>query len=243
METINLPISKAALIGMGGIGCAMAQQLINNTQAELFTLSRQSRPSFKCLNEQRWRHVTLSDYNQPELQAAAKTIGSLDLLICSLGCLHSDQLSPEKRIESLAEDSLMHYFRINAVLPTLVIQSFWPFLKKAQPTLLACISAKVGSIEDNKTGGWYGYRASKAALNMLIKTSSIEFNRRAPNLKMIAIHPGTTDTYLSKPFQGHLPEGQLKTPESCAQSLMKTLLSTTAPSGSFLHWDGAILPW
>jgi NAD(P)-dependent dehydrogenase (short-subunit alcohol dehydrogenase family) len=123
----------------------------------------------------------------------------LKLIICN-GILHTDEISPEKRLEDISASSMREILNVNTVIPLLWLAKLAPLLKSKNTCRVAILSARVGSIEDNRSGGWYSYRASKAALNMLIKTAAIELRRRAPNVKLIAFHPGTTDTRLSKPF-------------------------------------------
>lgn len=235
-------LEKVLIVGTGGIGSALTEHLLNKTQAHVITLSRTTKQNAVLLPRNH-QHISVDEYTQQTLAQIASKIGKIDLLICCIGWLHNQVYQPEKRLEDLDTNAIMHYFEINTVLPSLIIQQLWQNLKQQQPTTLACISAKVGSIGDNRIGGWYGYRASKTALNMMIKNFSIELQRRASNLRLFAVHPGTTDTDLSKPFQQHLPQGQLKTQSECAQQLISTLITTQAASGSFLNWDGAILPW
>lgn len=242
MNHPNLTLEKVLIVGTGGIGSALTEHLINETQTQVFTLSRVTKQNAILLSKNH-QHISIDEYTSQSLAQIAEEIGTIDLLICCIGWLHNQVYQPEKRLENLNTNALMHYFKINTVLPSLIIQQFWQCLKQPQPTTLACISAKVGSIGDNRIGGWYGYRASKAALNMMIKNFSIELQRRAPKLRLFALHPGTTDTDLSKPFQQRLPQGQLKSLPECAQQLISTLMTTQAASGSFLNWDGAILPW
>ncbi|MEM9137970.1 MAG: SDR family NAD(P)-dependent oxidoreductase, partial [Cyanobacteria bacterium P01_F01_bin.42] len=117
-----------------------------------------------------------------------------------------------------------------------------PLLKHKSRNVLAFVSAKVGSIEDNQLGGWYGYRASKAALNMLIKTTSIEYSRRSPQTLVLSLHPGTTDTDLSKPFQRNVPPGKLFPVERTVRQLVD-VINGAEQSGQFFSWDGSIIPW
>ena len=141
-------------------------------------------------------------------------------------------------------DALRQYFQINAFVPALWASRLLPLLKRQRTTTLAAISARVGSISENEKGGWYGYRASKAALNMLLKTAAIEYARRAPNVKLLVYQPGTTDTPLSAPFQRSVPEGKLFTTTFVSDQL-RSIMAEQKPDGelSFLDWAGETVTW
>jgi NAD(P)-dependent dehydrogenase (short-subunit alcohol dehydrogenase family) len=147
---------------------------------------------------------------------------------------------PEKRLEDLNADQLSELIQINAVGPALTIKYFSKLLDP-QNSVMATLSAKVGSIEDNRLGGWYSYRASKAALNMLIKTAAIELARTKPNTALIALHPGTVNSNLSKPFKGE----QIGRPSlDAASDMLKVIESLSKEdSGSFISYSGERLPW
>jgi NAD(P)-dependent dehydrogenase (short-subunit alcohol dehydrogenase family) len=198
------------------------------------------------------------DYSDQEMADVVERCGVLlaeknvtlnRLVICN-GRLHDSTISPEKRIEDLDRDTLHAIFESNAVVPALWLKHLKVLLKthlKGRiPAVIAVLSARIGSIEDNGKGGWYAYRASKSALNMLLKTSAIEYQRTLPELRFIAFHPGTTDTPLSKPFQRSVPEGKLFTPDFVAASLLARLsesLAVNTASASFVAWDGSQIPW
>ena len=139
--------------------------------------------------------------------------------------------------------NLEQVFAINTFAPGLIIKYIKPYLNKAERNVIGLLSARVGSISDNRLGGWYAYRASKAALNMLIKSASIELGRSHKRSIIIGLHPGTVDTGLSKPFQGRLKEGQLFTPEySIAQMTNVIETVTNEQSGLCLAYDGSVIP-
>jgi len=162
------------------------------------------------------------------------------LIINTIGVLHSSDWMPEKRLEDLNAEQLEELMRINAIGPALTIKSFSKLLDPAH-SLMVTLSAKVGSIEDNRLGGWYSYRTSKAALNMLIKTVSIEWARTKPNSALIAIHPGTVNSRLSKPFRGE----QIGRPANEAVADMFQVIEgiRKEDSGSFVSYAGEKLPW
>jgi NAD(P)-dependent dehydrogenase (short-subunit alcohol dehydrogenase family) len=133
---------------------------------------------------------------------------------------------------------------VNSIGPVLLAKHFLCHFRHNEPSIFATISAKVGSIGDNQLGGWYGYRASKAALNMFLKTTAIEYGRVAPKNVLVMLHPGTTNTKLSQPFQKNVPPEKLFTPERTVNQLMAILLQVKPEdSGNFYSWDGTILPW
>ena len=145
------------------------------------------------------------DYQDPDsIENCAKALSGeepFQLIINTVGTLHNESMKPEKRLDDLNSDQLVELMKINAIGPALTIRHFSKLLDP-QNSLIVTLSAKVGSIADNRLGGWYSYRASKAALNMLIKTASIELARTKPHVALIAMHPGTVNSHLSKPFRG-----------------------------------------
>lgn len=172
------------------------------------------------------------------------------LVFCCIGVLQTPTtaanqgLIAEKNIGQLSSHALQQALLCNTVLPALWLQQLWPFLRQSPQIRLCWLSAKVGSISDNQLGGWYSYRASKAALNMLVKTFAIELRRTLPQACAISLHPGTTDTDLSKPFQRNLPSGQLQSPAQTAARLATVAAGLTpAQSGALLNWDGTELPF
>ncbi|MDF9788825.1 SDR family oxidoreductase [Polynucleobacter sphagniphilus] len=223
---------RALVIGSSGtIGSAFMELLQNNASCSMVVgISRQSAPSI--------------DYQIPEsIELAAKALASkapFQLIINTIGVLHSADWMPEKKLDDLNADQLSELMKINAIGPALTIRHFSKLLD-SQHSIMATLSAKVGSIEDNRLGGWYGYRASKAALNMLIKTAAIELGRIKPNTALVALHPGTVNSRLSKPFKGE----QIGRPALDAVSdLFKVIESIEKQdSGSFLSYSGEKLPW
>jgi NAD(P)-dependent dehydrogenase (short-subunit alcohol dehydrogenase family) len=168
----------------------------------------------------------------------------LHFVIYCVGLLHEGELQPEKRLQQLNSDHLIRYFQVNSIGAALFAKYLVPMLKHRNRTVFASISAKVGSIGDNYLGGWYGYRASKAALNMYMHTVAIEYKRKAPQTIVVCLHPGTTDTRLSSPFQKNVPPGKLFPVEKTVSQLMTVVENLTeADSGQFFSWDGSPLPW
>ncbi len=176
--------------------------------------------------------------------AAARIDGSLDLVIVATGMLHDAAGGPEKSLRDLDPERLARSFAVNAIGPALVARSFLPKLHIDRKTAFVALSARVGSIGDNRLGGWYGYRASKAALNQLLRTAAIEHARRAPLGVVAALHPGTVATRLSAPFQRGIAADALFTPAFSAAALLSVIdRLTPADSGGFFAWDGAAIPF
>ncbi len=165
------------------------------------------------------------------------------VFICN-GILHSDEVFPERRLEHISAESMEHIFRVNSIIPMLWLAELINFLSKDLPSVVAVLNARVGSIDDNKLGGWYSYRASKTALNMLLKTTSIEYARRNRMVKLISFHPGTVDTKLSKPFQKNIPKDRIFSTDYAASQLL-TIINSISHDGilDYLDWNGNKIPW
>lgn len=223
------------IIGGGGLGQALAQHYVEHG-ASVQLLSRRQ----PMCSAAEW--FTLPDYSSESLQQVRARLHLPNIVVCTLGVLHSEDFMPEKRLADINMAQLQQTFHVNATLPMLLLQQLLPLLPSKAPCVWAQLSAKVGSISDNYLGGWYSYRASKAALNMLLKTASVELRRTHKQLCLAAIHPGTTDTDLSKPFQQRLPANKLYTPALSAQRIAQVIENLTAENtGGFWHWDGSPL--
>lgn len=231
----------------GGIGGAFVEALATHGRvASLHATSRRGQPA--RAGKLRW--LTLDTDDEGSIADAAERIGErvpgLDLVINATGLLHDDDagLAPEKTWRHLAADSLERSFRANAIGPALVAKHFLPRLRSDRKAAFAALSARVGSIEDNGLGGWYGYRASKAALNMLLRSLAIELGRRNPAALCVGLHPGTVDSRLSQPFQANMPAGKLFSPDRAAGHLLD-VLDGLGPedSGHLFAWDGHRIPF
>ena len=168
----------------------------------------------------------------------------LRLVINTSGFLHSNLIKPEKRLSHINRSNIIKNFTINAIAPILIAKSIEKFIRPDLPFSFASLSARVGSIGDNRLGGWYSYRASKAAQNQFLKTLSIEWRRKFPLSIVSILHPGTCDTKLSKPFQSAVPKDKIFTPSQSCEYLID-IISEQKPSdsGKFLAWDSSIIPW
>ena len=177
-------------------------------------------------------------------QSLSAEVPHLDLIINASGLLHEEGLAPEKMLEHVSSAALQRLFAVNAHGPILLAKALLPWLKQRRPIVFASLSARVGSIQDNGLGGWYSYRSSKAAQNQLLKTLSIELRRRNPEAIVLALHPGTTDTALSQPFQSNVSQEKLFSPEFSSEKML-SILKTAKPadSGKFFAWDGQEIPW
>ena len=163
------------------------------------------------------------------------------------GTLHNKTHMPEKKLEELNANYFNELFNSNTLTPLLCLQSILPLLTHKTQCTITALSARVGSINDNKLGGWYTYRASKAALNMLFKTAAVELARRAKNTKLVLFHPGTTDTALSKPFQKNVPADKLFSAEFVAKQLFTLTFNNPHlelnGEPAYLDWQGEAIPW
>lgn len=225
----------AVIIGAsGGIGAAMVDALREeNPDAAIVALAR----SFTGAD-----HIDLTDEASIAATAARVKADGIAprLVLVATGLLHEGDNGPEKMMSQLAPDWLARNYAVNAIGPMLVAKHFLPLMPRDGTPIFAAISARVGSISDNRMGGWYGYRMAKAALNMGIKTLSIEWRRKAERSIAVGLHPGTVDTGLSQPFQGNVAAGKLFAPDRAAVQLLDVLDGLKpADSGKIFAWDGA----
>jgi NAD(P)-dependent dehydrogenase (short-subunit alcohol dehydrogenase family) len=170
--------------------------------------------------------------------------GGFDLVIHAAGILHEGEMGPEKSLARCEPDQLMRLFEVNSVAPLMTARALLPAQPRKKRFVFAALSAMVGSIGDNRLGGWYGYRASKAALNQFMRTLSNECRVSHPQAAVVALHPGTTDTALTRPFQRNIDPQRLYTPEQTAERLLSVIDGLKpADSGRFYNWDGSEIPW
>lgn len=236
----NAAFSNAVVIGAsGGIGKALVAALLADEVAQVHGLSRSGAPVSS--SGEIASRIDIRD--EASIAAAAGRVretGPVDLVVVATGLLHDGAVQPEKTYRSLSADALAEYFAVNTIGPALVAKHFLPLLPRDRRAVFACLSARVGSIGDNGLGGWYGYRASKAALNMLIKSLSIELARTRPEAICVGLHPGTVDTGLSAPFQSGVAPEKLFTPAVSARCLLDVVKTLTPDqTGGCYSWDGA----
>ncbi|HEX2942382.1 MAG TPA: SDR family NAD(P)-dependent oxidoreductase [Rhodopila sp.] len=235
--------SIAVVVGAaGGIGRALAEAMAGDpAYGVVAALSRRRPAGWDGL----WLPVdTLDEASLAEAAASLRDAGELTRIVVATGRLHGPGMAPEKSMRALSQDALAELFAVNAIGPALVGKHLLPLTPRDRPSLFAALSARVGSIGDNHLGGWYGYRASKAALNMLVRTLAIEHRRTRPLGVCVALHPGTVNTALSAPFQAGVPANKLFTPAQSAAALLR-VMDALGPDadGGFFAWDGAAIPW
>lgn len=230
--------------GSGAIGNALLKQLIvSQAEAKIHVFS-----SHKITTStQRVSYHQIDYKDEMSIVDAATIVGNdspLDLVLVTTGILHEQNITPEKSIRDLSAEKFQYLFAANTIFPALVAKHFLFKLNKNKRAVFAALSARIGSITDNHLGGWYAYRASKAALNMIIKNAAIEIGRLNKQAIVVGLHPGTVDSKLSKPFQAHVPEGKLFTPEYSAHKLLDVIDNLTfCDSGKCIAWNGQeILP-
>lgn len=232
----------------GGLARAIGAELVaRNPDVDLLTLSRSTVEPFDGHRGTR-QHLSVTLGEASSVERVKRFLSRLDDLpdwvINCCGMLHDSDHAPEKSLDQCDDDWLLQSMRVNLFTHLHLAQALAPLLEKRQPLLWASLSAKVSSIGDNYLGGWYSYRISKAALNMLVKNLSIEWGRKVNDCCVVAIHPGTTDTALSGPFQANIPAGRLYSADTSAARIVDVLQSLKpADSGQLLFWDGSPLPW
>lgn len=235
----------AVVFGAGGIGRALTERLTENPKiSKVWSISR--KPSVfhdpKVISRQ------LDATDEMALVGLAEDLrGSgqtLRLAIVTNGVLQDAMASPEKSWKALNPTALAHVFAVNTILPAMIAKHLLPLLPRDERSVFAALSARVGSISDNRLGGWYGYRASKAALNQIIHTLAIELARSHPKALCVALHPGTVDTPLSAAFPANANSGVRLTPRAAAEALLNVLAGLQPKdSGGFFAWDGEAIPY
>tara|TARA_B110000211_G_scaffold92345_1_gene107659 strand:- start:198 stop:896 length:699 start_codon:yes stop_codon:yes gene_type:complete len=221
--------------GTGSIGSAIINELKNQNFTKIISLGRSSNPPLDLLDESSIKKAADFIKNQP---------GSLCLLFDATGILHNEDQNqmPEKTYKNIDLTFMKKNFEINVMGPALIMKHFLPLLDTDQKSIFATLSAKVGSISDNRYGGWYSYRASKAALNQMIKTASIELKMKNKNAVCVAIHPGTVTSKLSKPFQKD--NLKIQSNEESAKNIVQVMTNLKInDSGLFFDWSGDIINW
>lgn len=237
-----------------GIGLEFVRQLLNHPEVELiFATYRTAETAAGLLDlASQFPHklltfsldITQEDEIEKTIQKIQEKVTDLYFVINCVGILHEGNLQPEKSLRQINAQQLLRYFEVNSIGTALLAKHLMPLFRHRSRAVFATISAKIGSIGDNRLGGWYGYRASKAALNMFIRTTAIEYSRRCPKTIVVALHPGTTNTKLSQPFQKNVPPEKLFSTEKTVSQLL-TVIHNLVPehSGEFFSWDGSFLPW
>jgi NAD(P)-dependent dehydrogenase (short-subunit alcohol dehydrogenase family) len=248
------PAGSAVVVGAsGGIGAALVQALVRSGAfASIVALSRAGDRPAAATDPTRLLHGKIDVADEQSIAAAAggpvaraiAQSGPLRLVLVATGSLQGNGIAPpERSFRALDGASLLQSFRVNAVGPALVAKHMLPLLPRCGRSVFAALSARVGSIGDNQLGGWHGYRASKAALNMILRNLAIELARTHPEAVCLGLHPGTVDTALSRPFQRRVAQEKLFTPSFAAARMLSVIeASGPAQSGQVLAWDGTPVP-
>ena len=236
-------MTSAVIVGAGGgIGRALVTSLLTTGgHDQVHALSRRGTAD----PDPRVCSGTIDITEEDTIRSAATRVGTdIDLVVVATGILHEDGLQPERALRELDPARLARIFAINTIGPALVLKHFVPLLARDRRAVVAVLSARVGSISDNRSGGWYGYRASKAALNMIVRSAAIELSRTRAESICVGLHPGTVDTGLSKPFQARVLPERLFRPDFAAARLLDVIGGlTSAETGRCFAWDATeILP-
>lgn len=240
LDHFDTDLTVAVVGATGGIGNALLDQLAVDSQVrEILAFSRDPDEAERGIV--RYLPLDLTDTGSIENAArSAQEAGPLDLVIVATGILHSTTIQPEKSMSAVDAYSMRAVFDVNTVGPALVAASFLPLMRKDRKSAFVALSARVGSINDNRLGGWVSYRASKAALNMVLRTFAIEQARQNPACVVAGLHPGTVDSALSRPFTSRNAPKRLFRPEEAAENLLNVVNSLSpADSGGLFAWDGS----
>ena len=253
-QRLEEPVHVLVCGASRGIGLALTTQLLARPDvAGVCAIARQASqaPGLRELTQQHGQRLRCLDVDVCDEQALSDlatqlraTIPRLHLLLCTVGVLQDGAAKAEKGLAQINLEGLLATFQRNSFAPILLLKHLLPLLRGQHACTVAALSARVGSIGDNRLGGWYSYRASKAALNQLLHTASIELSRLNPNSCVLSLHPGTTDTALSKPFQANVPAAQLFSPQHAAECLLAQVARHgPQQTGSFWGWDGQPIAW
>jgi len=233
MHSLKSPYNALVFGASGGIGSALCARLDEDDRcAGAIGVCRRRFPGFDLQTEDSIAHLA---------EHLKSGHDAFDLIIVATGVLTVGTQGPEKSIRHLDPEIMARSYWVNAIGPALILKHFWRFLPRGEKSVFVCLSARVGSIQDNGLGGWTSYRASKAALNQIVRTSAIEITRARPQAVCVAVHPGTVDTGLSRPYAGNLPT---VTPALAAGRILDTVDRLTPDdSGGFFAYDGRPIPY
>lgn len=251
IANVTAPVHAVVTGASRGIGLALVRALLASEQiASVDALARQSTRSagLDALDCARLRRIDIDLADADAIDGYGRALqgrgARVQLVIHAAGLLHDADTQPEKSLASIDSAALHRVFAINAFAPILLARALQPVVPVDAPAVFASLSARVGSIGDNALGGWYAYRASKAAQNQLIRTLAIEWRRTRPEATCLLLHPGTVATDLSQPFRAGVRPANLFDADRAARQLLGIIAAVTpADSGRFIAWDGADIPW
>ena len=231
-----------AIIGSSGaIGNAFVEHYIKHSSVEnIFTFSRNANDHVS----EKVSSFKIDVESQDSIEKAAGQVKEhiIDRIIIASGILHTESFGPEKSIKDLNYETFAKVYSINTIGPALIGRYFIPLMNKNEKSVIAFLSARVGSISDNSLGGWYSYRSSKTALNQIVKNFSIELKRINKNAIALALQPGTVESKFSEPFKKNVSKGKLFTPDYSVELLSQVIEGSSAnESGSLLSYDGKII--
>ena len=231
-----------AIIGSSGaIGNAFVEHYLKDNAVEkIFSFSR----SVNSHTSKKIYSFDIDIESQESIEKAASYLEGcyLDRVIIASGVLHTESFQPEKSIKDLNYETLSKVYSVNTIGPALVGKYFLPLLNKKNKSVMAFRSARVGSISDNKVGGWYSYRSSKSALNQIVKNFSIEMKRSNPNAVILALQPGTVESKFSEPFKKNISKDKLFSPDFSVDMMSKVIESAnSSSSGNLIAWDGEVI--
>jgi NAD(P)-dependent dehydrogenase (short-subunit alcohol dehydrogenase family) len=231
-----------AIIGSSGaIGNAFVEHYLKDNAVEkIFSFSR----SVNSHTSKKIYSFDIDIESQESIEKAASYLEGcyLDRVIIASGVLHTESFQPEKSIKDLNYETLSKVYSVNTIGPALVGKYFLPLLNKKNKSVMAFLSARVGSISDNKVGGWYSYRSSKSALNQIVKNFSIEMKRSNPNAVILALQPGTVESKFSEPFKKNISKDKLFSPDFSVDMMSKVIESAnSSSSGNLIAWDGEVI--